>query len=82
MSRRCAVAALTTATVLLASQVWAQQPDTILVNGKVLSVDAAFSTHEALAVREGWILAVGSSAEVRRLAGARTRTMTSAAALS
>ena len=51
----------------------AQQADTILVNGKVLAVDAAFSTHEALAVRDGRIIAVGRSAEVAKLAGPSTR---------
>jgi hypothetical protein len=60
---------------LLAAPVWAQQADTILVNGKVLTVDPAFSTHEAIAVREGRIMAVGRSADIRTLAGPRTRTI-------
>ena len=60
---------------LIAAPTWAQQADTILVNGKVLAVDAAFSTHEALAVREGRIMAVGRSADIRKLAGPRTRTI-------
>ena len=60
---------------VLAAPASAQQADTILVNGKVLAVDAAFSTHEALAVREGRIMAVGRSADIRKLAGPRTRTI-------
>jgi len=55
------------------STVWAQHADTILVNGRILTVDAAFSTYEALAVREGRILAVGASAEIAKLAGPSTR---------
>jgi predicted amidohydrolase YtcJ len=51
----------------------AQQADTILVNGKVLTVDAAFSIQEAIAVRDGRILAVGRSADVAKLAGPSTR---------
>ena len=51
----------------------AQTADTILINGKVLTVDGQFSTREAIAVRDGKIAAVGTTAEVRKLAGAETR---------
>ena len=47
----------------------AQSPDLVLVNGKVVTVDAQSSLHEALAIRDGKILALGRSAEIRRLAG-------------
>jgi predicted amidohydrolase YtcJ len=59
--------------LIAATTAMAQQADTILVNGKVLAVDAAFSTHEALAVRDGRIIAVGRSADVAKLAGPSTR---------
>jgi predicted amidohydrolase YtcJ len=59
--------------LIAATSATAQQADTILVNGKVLAVDAAFSTHEALAVRDGRIIAVGRSADVAKLAGPSTR---------
>ena len=52
-----------------------QQPDTVLVNGKILTADAQSSIHEALAVRDGRIVAVGRSMEIGKLAGARTRTI-------
>lgn len=52
---------------------WAQTPDTILINGKILTIDQQFSTHEALAIRDGRILAVGRNADVRELAGAGAR---------
>ena len=51
----------------------AQTPDTILVNGKILTVDDRFSIREGLAIYDGRILAVGSSADIRKLAGTRTR---------
>src|SRR5262245_54974114 len=48
-------------------------PDEVFYNGKVVTVDAAFSVQQAFAVRREEILAVGSSAEVRKLAGSSTR---------
>ena len=45
----------------------------MLVNGKILTVDTQFATREALAIRDGKILAVGSSADMRKLAGPRSR---------
>src|SRR5437762_4490674 len=51
----------------------AQAPDTILVNGKILTADNAFSTREALAVYSGRILAIGTTAEIRKIATSKTR---------
>jgi len=48
-------------------------PNLVLVNGQVLTVDPQFTVAEAVAVRDGRILAVGSSAEIRRLVGPQTR---------
>jgi predicted amidohydrolase YtcJ len=42
---------------------------TIFVNGTVLPVDAAFTEHSALAIRDGRILAVGDREYVSELAG-------------
>lgn len=47
--------------------------DLILYNGKVLTADARFSVAEAIAIREGKILAVGANAEVLQHAAAQTR---------
>src|SRR5580692_9306600 len=50
----------------------ATAPDLVIVNAKVYTVDQAFSTAEGLAVTGGMITAVGSTAQLRRLAGPST----------
>src|SRR5947209_7744796 len=47
--------------------------DLILYNGKVVTVDGRFSIRQALAVKEGRILAVGSSKEVLKRKAPQTR---------
>jgi predicted amidohydrolase YtcJ len=47
--------------------------DLVLTGGSVLTMDAARRTAEAVAVRAGRIVAIGSSAEIERLGGPRTR---------
>jgi len=49
-----------------------QTADTILYNGKILTVDSNFSTAQALAVGGDRITAVGTDDEVLRLAGPNT----------
>lgn len=56
-----------------ATPVRSQNADTILVNGKILTVDANFSVREALAIRENKILSVGTNAAIRKEAGPKTR---------
>jgi predicted amidohydrolase YtcJ len=48
-------------------------PSLILFNGKVLTVDERFTIAEAVAVRDGRILSVGSTANIKRLAGPDTK---------
>jgi hypothetical protein len=57
----------------LAAAVIAQPPDLVLLDGKIVTVDAESSLREALAIRDGKILRVGSTAEIRRLSGSQTR---------
>jgi predicted amidohydrolase YtcJ len=57
--------------VALFSAAHAQSPDTILINGKIVRYDAAPA--EALAVRDGRVAAIGSTAEIRASADARAR---------
>ena len=66
-------AVLASVTLAAAASTFCQQPDTILINGKILTVDAQFSVRQALAIRDDKILAVGSNAEVRKQAGPKTR---------
>ena len=49
------------------------QPTTVFLNGKIVTVDAKFSTAEAIAVQDGRILAVGTSADLRKMAGSQAR---------
>jgi predicted amidohydrolase YtcJ len=51
----------------------AQAPDSVLVNGKIVTLDALSSVREALAIRDGEITAVGDNAAIRQLAGPSTR---------
>ncbi|PYU33348.1 MAG: amidohydrolase, partial [Acidobacteria bacterium] len=66
-------AALLSAALLLALPAWPQNADTVLLNGKILTVDSQFSTREALAIRDGRIVALGGSAEMKKLAGPKSR---------
>jgi predicted amidohydrolase YtcJ len=47
-------------------------PDTILVNGKIVTVDADFSIAEAVAIRDDKFVAVASSRQIQALAGVAT----------
>jgi predicted amidohydrolase YtcJ len=48
-------------------------PDMVLLNGNVITVDAEDNVAQAIAVRDGKILAVGSDREIRGLVGGDTR---------
>ncbi|HEU0108358.1 MAG TPA: amidohydrolase, partial [Vicinamibacteria bacterium] len=52
--------------------------DVVVLNGKVLTVDAAFRIAEAVAIRDGVFVLVGTSAEARALIGPRTRVVDAA----
>ena len=56
----------------------ALEPDFIVVNGRVYTSDPALPRAEAFAVKDGRFLAVGSNADVRNLATARTRVVDAA----
>jgi predicted amidohydrolase YtcJ len=47
--------------------------DTILVNGKILTVDDRFTIAQAIAIEGDRIVKVGASADIRKLAGEGTR---------
>lgn len=50
----------------------AEPADAIFIKGRVLTLDAAGTEVEAIAVRDGRIVATGSTRELRKLAGPRT----------
>src|ERR1044071_7206477 len=61
---------------LASTAVFAQQKvDTVVTNGKILTVDAQFRVVEALAINSGRIVARGTSAEMARYAGPNTKIM-------
>jgi predicted amidohydrolase YtcJ len=57
-----------------ANAMWTRDPDLIVVNGKVYTVDSLQPTAEAFAVKDGRFVAVGSTADIRALAGVNTET--------
>jgi predicted amidohydrolase YtcJ len=71
LARSLALAALCLAWP--ASIALAQSADTVLFNGKILTVDKDFSVQQALAIAHGQVLATGSSAAMKKLAGDRAR---------
>jgi predicted amidohydrolase YtcJ len=58
---------------LLTAAASAQTADTVLFNGKILTVDKDFSTQQALAIGHGQVLASGTSAAMKKLAGDKAR---------
>ncbi len=61
--------------LLIASGLTAAEPgaDLIVVNAKVITVDAGFSRASAVAIKDGVFVAVGTDAKIRSLAGERTK---------
>ncbi len=73
--KRIAWIPLVLAVIVASIVVEAQQPapDLILSNGKIITVDDTFSIAQAVAVRGDRIVAVGSNADINKLAGPSTR---------
>lgn len=51
----------------------AQAPDTVFLNGNIISADEKGTAHQVLAIRDGRIAATGTTAAIKRLAGKQTR---------
>jgi predicted amidohydrolase YtcJ len=51
----------------------AQAPDLILTNGKIITVDERFTVAQAVAIRGGRFIAVGTTQQISALAGPSTR---------
>jgi predicted amidohydrolase YtcJ len=71
--RRSFAAATALCGVLLAGGASAQTADTVLFNGKILTVDKDFSVQQALAIENGRVLASGSTAAMKKLAGSNAK---------
>lgn len=75
-ARRIATAlafALLAATLPEATTAQAQTADLVFLNGKIYTADAAHPHAQAVAVRDGRIVFVGSTIEARRMTGSGTR---------
>jgi hypothetical protein len=71
MKRILSVAAL--AALVIGGSAQQAPPDLILSNGKIVTVDDRFTIAQAVAIRGGRVLAVGSNQEIGQLAGTNTR---------
>jgi adenine deaminase len=49
-----------------------EKADTILINGKIITVDKDFSFAEAVAIKEGKVLATGKNKDILKLKGDST----------
>ena len=67
----CGLAAL--ALTLSTGAASAETADTVLFNGKILTVDKEFSVQEALAIAHGRVLATGTSSAMKQLADDKAR---------
>ena len=66
---------LTVAALAMAQSGVAVAADMVLLTGRILTVDRDFSVHQALAISDGRILAVGTDAEISRHVGKQTEVM-------
>src|SRR6266853_2756733 len=71
----CSAFAQPAATLIVGGRIvaLARPADTVLVNGKIATLDARSSVVEALAIRDGRIVAVGAFAKVKPLITSKTR---------
>ena len=74
-SRRASIGALVLLLPAVAGGQWYPEPDLVLTGAEVRTVDADDSLAEALAIKDGRIVAAGSASEVAALAGPGTRTV-------
>ena len=65
----------------LATAVLAQEADLIVHHGKIVTVDRDFSVRQAMAIKNGLILRVGTDEEILRLKGSHTELIDLAGAM-
>src|SRR5499427_4357407 len=71
-TRLALIAALTIITTVAPAQAQAPAADTVLVNGKIITLDDASSIVQAIAIHDGRVLAVGSNEDIRKRADGHT----------
>ena len=73
--RRSLLKAAITVPAITSATTWAasHDPDTVFINGKITTLDAAHSTATAIAVKQGRITQLGDDATIRKLVGPNTR---------
>ena len=47
--------------------------DAVVINGKVITVDSKFSIKESIAIKDGWIVFVGTNEDVKKFIGKETK---------
>src|SRR5262252_10561052 len=74
MTNRLVLSAALVLAAGVAAPTYAQAPAPrmVLINGKVITLDGTSSILQAIAIRDGRVLAVGSDGDIRRLADSRT----------
>jgi len=60
---------------LVIGSAYAQPADTVFINGKIITVDDKGAIHQALAVRQGRIVAVGKTNSIKKLIGSQTEVL-------
>ena len=70
---RASVALLVSLTPAMMTLAAAQAPDMVLLNAKIVSADEKGATHQALAIRDRRIAALGNTATIKRMAGKTTK---------
>src|SRR5215468_9126917 len=71
-NRLVLIAALTLAAGIAPAHAQAPAADMVLINGRVITLDDASSILQAVAIRDGRVLAVGSDEDIRKRADAHT----------
>lgn len=49
--------------------------DLVIINGKIVTVDKEFSIAQAVAVKDGKIIAVGENGDLKELVGKKTKVL-------
>ncbi len=71
--KKTTITLIFTVFLLTAASAFAADPDAVYFNGKIVTLDASGSTAEAVAVKDGKFVAIGTSEDIKKLAGSSTK---------